>query len=93
MDPSFWQELLPVLITAIIAVGGGGIAIWRFLEQQETNRRRRQAERAAEKSNIKREAENDAWQRIKDTMTRQDKTIERLAADLDDCLNKLDKKD
>ena len=54
-------EILQILIPAVLIVGGGGIAYWRFLQEQENNKRIYNTERQQEMRDYKLEAERMAW--------------------------------
>ena len=86
---SFWSVLLPVLITATIAVGGGGVAIWKFLQQQELIHKKDDDEREAQLNAAEQKAKDATWKRATDIMNRDQESIARLKKERDDCLDKL----
>lgn len=64
MDTQTLLDVLQIVVPAIMIAGGGAVAWWKYLQQRE-----------AEKDNFKVQADQAAWQRVQDTISRQADTI------------------
>ena len=88
---SFLSTLVPVLITAIVAVGGGGVAMWKWLQQQERKRRLDEADRQSHDADVAQVATDSTWKRATEIMDRDRDTIKRISKERDDCYDTLTK--
>jgi len=83
MTPEAITEILKVIIPVLLAAGTGGLALWRTLQAEERHKRERSSEWDAERSRIRHEADDAAWQRVQDTMAQDHDTITELRATVD----------
>ena len=57
-----WLEILQIIIPAVLIVGGGSVAYWRFMQEQESTKRQ-------DESDYRLKADNAAWQRVNCVIT------------------------
>lgn len=85
-----WLDILQIIIPALLIVGGGAIAYWKFLQEQENKSQQRAADREqalveqeGTLANNKLKAEEAVWVRLKATIDIQAKRIDHLEEEVE----------
>lgn len=77
-----WLDILQIIIPVLLIVGGGALAYWKFLQEQERKQVIHDAEISQAATNNKMKAEEASWKRVNETIEAQAKRIDHLEEDV-----------
>ena len=91
MDNLNLTEILAILLPFITIVAGGAVALWRYLQAQERQRRVDEAERDHRTSDHIEAVKDATWKRAQEMLDRQERRIDELERLFRECQEKLEK--
>ena len=77
-DDSVVWNILQIVIPSLLFVGGGSIAYWKWLQEQNRNTKEAKVKQKQELSDYKLRADQAAWERVQYTIDYQDSRIKDL---------------